>query len=112
MRKIAGIAVVLVLVVAAVYWFGIRPGQRAEAFEESDPAGYQACDLFDEGLRSGGDVSSNLLRESAALGLDAETPAIRDAIDDRNGGRDGVPFYTDGFDPMREACASAGYQFE
>lgn len=101
-------------VVAVVVFLLVRPssGARDEAFREEDPAGYEACRLFDRGLASGGDVSSDLLQQAAAVGLEAQTRSIRAAIDDRDGGRDGVPFFTAGFDPMRSACQGAGYAFQ
>lgn len=49
---------------------------------------------------------------AAQTGLQAKTEAIRAAIDDRNGGRDGAPTFIAGFDVMRAACQGAGYKFE
>lgn len=99
-------AAALALVVIALAACGPSP----EEFREADGNGWAACYAFERADGAGGDVYRDFISSAAALGLESSTPAIRDAVDDQNGGEGGDPVIRD-LGEFEDACKGAGYDF-
>ena len=65
-------------------------GPSSSEFQDADPTGYDACAAFGRAQGAGGETYSAEIRVASESGLAADSQAISDAVDDRNGGADGV----------------------
>lgn len=102
---------VLFVTLAVIVLFTWKPWiPSAKEFRQSDPSGYSACLNFDDAEGAGGSVYHRYIARAAEYAAQATTPSIREVVDDRNGGRDGVAVVRDLSD-MRKSCERAGYRF-
>jgi hypothetical protein len=106
MKRAALIAVVVA--VAAVIF--LTSGPSLDDFHGNDPTGYDACVVYGDTKGAGGSVYRDGAEQAASLGVNAKTSAIRDAIGDGTGDRDGAPVIDD-LDAFEDACSEAGYKF-